>query len=236
MSYNEAKILFAELVEEGGLHFASGITYNVRAEKLEKNQKADAPDICSLDEYREKLRNSLRSDDDDEAVCVDDDDEEDDELDKAFEDFEDEAYEKLLEALREEEEDDDDGESDEDDEQEAFNRLGNFGKLHNLKRIFNDCMSRQIKNEDAGGMSCNVIAIGGEQFKLEYDDGLLQIIYEDFAPADCISAIRADSIIEEYKNLHYKAGAVVATVEDTANSLDALLELYAAVVRINHGE
>ena len=231
LSYNQAKALFSELVEDGGLFFASGITYNVRAEKLERIQKADDHDnIWTLDEYRRKMRESFRSDKNDDLECVEDDDDEEDD------DFDDEAYERMLETLMQEQDEDDEDKTDNDDEKEAFKRLSGLGKLYKLKRVFSDCISRQIKSENVGGIPCNVMTLDDEQFKLEYDDGLLQIIYEGVAPADCISAMRADSIIGEYKNLHYKAGNIVATVENTASSIDALIELYAAVVRIKHGE
>ena len=64
----------------------------------------------------------------------------------------------------------------------------------------------------------------------------MQITYDGFKPADSAIAKRADSIIGEYKSLHYKADAIVASVENSVNALDALAELYAAVERIKHGD
>ena len=249
LSYNQATTIFNELVEEGKLFFDSGITYNVRADE----PKMPQPDIkpsqrFSLSEYmrRKSLLRSEETDAEDDSKEDEDDDMDFDnmDLDDLIDDVEDEesrAYDRLIEALREE----DDAESEsvndslrssEDSLTKMRNRLGALSRHYHIKQIFNNCINSQIRTESVGDESCDVITLpDGEQFKLEYEDGLMQIIYDGIAPADCTSAMRADSIIEEYKNLHFKAGKIVASVENLANSFDALLELYAAVVRIKHG-
>lgn len=93
----------------------------------------------------------------------------------------------------------------------------------------NDSVGKHFHSDCANENYCIVLSLGnGKQFKLKCDVGVLKIIYENFAPGNCANAVRADTIIKEYKSLSYESGQIVATVQDNADALDVLLELYAA--------
>lgn len=93
----------------------------------------------------------------------------------------------------------------------------------------NDSVGKYFHSDCANENYCIVLSLGnGKQFKLKCDVGVLKIIYENFAPGNCANAVRADTIIKEYKSLSYESGQIVATVQDNADALDVLLELYAA--------
>lgn len=239
LSYNQAKNIFAELVEEGKLFFASGITYNVRAEEPKMPEPAERPSQrFSLAEYMRK-RSLLRPE---ETDSEDDEEEEDKNYEEIeYDDDDDEesrAYERLRESLREKidrKSVDDSEDKSEDSIRQMRERIGNLGKLFSIKKIFNDSLNQHCDSKYVDNKMSNVICLNGEQFKLDYDDGILQITYDGYAPGDCISAMLANSIMKEYKSLHYKADAIVATVENNADALDVLLELFAAVERIKHG-
>lgn len=254
LPYNQVKAVFSELVDDGRLFFASGVTYTVRADKPDFSRPAEREEQNSenrrftLSEYMKWRKRAEETDidddeDDDDVDFPDDDDDDDEDV------HEDDYYSDLIKRLQQEVDEDDGGESAVGDEEGVDGgktggglnrmraRIENLSTLYSIKKIFNDSVDKHIHSESVNESFCNVLSLGnGGQFILKYDDGLLKIIYENFAPADCVNAMRADTIIKEYKSLSYESGQIVATVKDNTDALDVLLELYAAVERINNGE
>ncbi len=243
LTYKETKSIVDKLITEGELAYDGGIKYNYVGNfgELHEIDFDEAKDAARSNEERRLYFETHRREVDhrlrdlilkNEANRDEDDDEDDD-----IGDDEDEAYEKLLESLREEDEEDDEDDDIADNLTNMRKRLENLNKHYNIKQIFNNCINSRIKTENDGDESRNALTLpDGEQFNVEYEDGIMQLSYDGFAPADCRSVMRANLIIKEYKSLAYKADKIVATAENVADTLTVFLELYAAVVRIKHGD
>lgn len=252
LSYYQTKELFAELVDDDWLCFASGVSYHVRSPKPSFCQPADRPeqnstrptynlaDYIKARVHKERIIEECDGNVSDTSSCEGDEDDND-------------FRNALFEELRQDDDDDDE----EDDEEDAgdvedvhavenkmerklkmiSDRMKNIGNLVNIKKIFNGSIDRRFSTECFNGEVGKVILLSnGERFKLEYDGLLLKIIYYGIAPIDCTSAMRVDTIIKDYNSLSYESGRIVAIVKDNEDALDALLDIYAAVERINRGE
>ena len=228
LTYNKAKAIIDEMVNDERLVYDSGVTYNVKAEGPKKptpvSRPNDGADMIS-NRFRQLRESLFRTTDGDETDDEDDDDEDTD-------------FDEVIDALDSIEEDTPDNKEDKKSDKNSCYSLSHYFEVMKFKRLFSENFGDVVQQKIVAGEQISAIYLEPTRcFKLSFVDD------EEYVKiSDCGNTISEDSknlkkaleIIKNYDNMIYAYGEISVTVHRNGDVLTALLELFAATERIKY--